>query len=89
MKISKLLQENYADSYSKNQGSIKEESIKRNERIKTIETRNRELEKFTLTNSERMVNQLNDRKNKLSSKLNFQNLEQQPQITSRKKGANF
>ena len=32
----KSLQENYADSYSKNQ-SIKKESIKRNERIKTIE----------------------------------------------------
>ena len=33
----KLLQEKYADAYSKNQ-SIKKESIKRNERIKTIET---------------------------------------------------
>ena len=33
----KLLQEKYADAYSKNQ-SIKNESIKRNERIKTIET---------------------------------------------------
>mgnify|MGYP000934462036 CR=1 FL=1 len=33
----KLLQENYADSFSKNR-SIKKESIKRNERIKTIET---------------------------------------------------
>jgi len=33
----KLLQEKYADSFSKNQ-SIKKESIKRNERIKAIET---------------------------------------------------
>ena len=33
----KQLQEKYADAYSKNQ-SIKNESIKRNERIKTIET---------------------------------------------------
>ena len=33
----KVLQEKYADAYSKNQ-SIKNESIKRNERIKTIET---------------------------------------------------
>ena len=33
----KSLQENYADSFSKNQ-SIKKESIKRNERIKTIDT---------------------------------------------------
>ena len=33
----KVLQEKYADSYSKNQ-SIKNESIKRNQRIRTIET---------------------------------------------------
>ena len=33
----KILQEKYADAYSKNQ-SIKNESVKRNERIKTIET---------------------------------------------------
>ena len=33
----KQLQEKYADAYSKNQ-SIKNESLKRNERIKTIET---------------------------------------------------
>ena len=33
----KLLQEKYADSFSKNQ-SIKKESVKRNERIKAIET---------------------------------------------------
>ena len=49
----KLLQEKYADAYSKNQ-SIKNESIKRNERIKTIET---EIEswKNLLSNSEKMV----------------------------------
>ena len=49
----KQLQEKYADAYSKNQ-SIKNESIKRNERIKTIET---EVEswKNLLANSEKMV----------------------------------
>ena len=49
----KQLQEKYADAYSKNQ-SIKNESIKRNERIKTIET---EIEswKNLLSNSEKMV----------------------------------
>ena len=78
----KKLQENYADSYSKNQG-IKKESIKRNERIKTIET---EIEswKNLLSNSERMVNQLNDRKNKLLNKLS--ELEKQPQSQAEKKG---
>ena len=78
----KKLQENYADNYSKNQG-IKKESIKRNERIKTIET---EIEswKNLLSNSERMVNQLNDRKNKLLNKLS--ELEKQPQSQAEKKG---
>ena len=78
----KKLQENYADSYSKNQG-IKKESIKRNERIKTIEA---EIEswKNLLSNSERMVNQLNDRKNKLLNKLS--ELEKQPQSQAEKKG---
>jgi chromosome segregation protein len=59
----KQLQEKYADAYSKNQ-SIKNESIKRNERIKTIET---EVEswKNLLSNSEKMVAELTERKNKL------------------------
>jgi len=76
------LQETYADNYSKNQ-SIKKESIKRNERIKTIET---EIEswKNLLSNSEKMVNQLNDRKNKLLNKLT--ELEKQPQSQAEKKG---
>jgi chromosome segregation protein len=78
----KLLQEKYADSFSKNQ-SIKEESVKRNERIKTIEI---EIEswKNLLSNSEKMINELTGRKNKLSSQLN--KLDQQPQIQAEKKG---
>ena len=69
-------------SFSKNQ-SIKNESIKRNERIKTIET---EIESWInlLTNSEKMVNELNARKNKLSEKLN--KLETEPQTQAEKKG---
>ena len=78
----KLLQEKYADAYSKNQ-SIKNESIKRNERIKTIET---EIEswKNLLTNSEKMVNELTQRKEKLSKQLN--DLENQPRAQAERKG---
>ena len=78
----KKFQENYANSFSKNQ-SIKNESIKRNERIKTIET---EIESWInlLTNSEKMVTELNARKNKLSEKLN--KLETTPQTQAEKKG---
>jgi len=78
----KSLQEKYADAYSKNQ-SIKKESIKRNERIKTIET---EIEswKNLLTNSEKMVNELSERKNKLNSQL--KQLENQPRTQAEKKG---
>ena len=78
----KLLQENYADSFSKNQ-SIKKESIKRNERIKTIET---EIDswKNLLSNSEKMVKELSERKSKLLIQLNER--DQQPQIQAEKKG---
>ena len=77
----KLLQEKYADAYSKNQ-SIKNESIKRNERIKTIET---EIEswKNLLTNSEKMVNELTQRKEKLSKQLS--DLENQPRAQAEEK----
>ena len=78
----KKFQEDYANSFSKNQ-SIKNESIKRNERIKTIET---EIESWInlLTNSEKMVTELNARKNKLSEKLN--KLDTEPQTQAEKKG---
>ena len=78
----KLLQENYADSFSKNQ-SVKKESTKRKERIKTIEI---EIEswKNLLTNSEKMIGELNSRKDKLLNQLN--ELEKQPQIQAEKKG---
>jgi chromosome segregation protein len=72
----------YADSFSKNE-NIKKESIKRNERIKIIE---KEVEswKNLLSNSEKMVNELNARKNKLQKKL--EDLETQPKSQAEKKG---
>ena len=78
----KQLQEKYADAYSKNQ-SIKNESIKRNERIKTIET---EVEswKNLLANSEKMVGELTDRKNKLTDQL--KELDNQPKAQAERKG---
>ena len=78
----KKLQEKYADIYSNNQ-NIKKESVKRNERIQTIDT---EIEswKNLLSNSEKMVNELNDRKNKQTTKLS--DLEKQPQLQAEKKG---
>ena len=78
----KLLQEKYADSFSKNQ-SIKKESIKRNERIKAIET---EVESWRnlLSNSQKMVTELAERKNKLLLQLNER--DQQPKVQAEKKG---
>ena len=78
----KSLQEKYADSFSKNQ-FIKQESIKRKKRVDTIEI---EIEswKNLLLNSEKMVNELNERKKKLLKQLD--DLEKRPQIQAEKKG---
>ena len=78
----KLLQEKYTDSFSKNQ-SIKKESIKRNERIKAIEI---EVESWRnlLSNSQKMVTELTERKNKLLLQLNER--DQQPKAQAEKKG---
>ena len=72
----------YADSYSKNQ-SIKRESIKRNERINIID---KEIEswKNLLLNSEKMVNELTERKNRLNLQLEKQ--DNQPKLQAEKKG---
>ncbi len=72
----------YADSYSKNQ-NIKEESVKRNERIKIIE---KEIEswKNLLSNSEKMVDELIGRKNNLNNQLEI--LDNQPKVQAEKKG---
>ena len=78
----KILIEEYAGSYSKNE-NIKKESVKRNERIKIIDT---EIEswKNLLLNSEKMVAQLTERKSKLSDQLD--KLDNQPKLQAEKKG---
>ena len=80
--IIKKLQQEYTITYSKNQ-SIKEESAKRKERISNIDT---EIEswKNLLVNSEKMVIQLANRKDKLNKRLI--ELEKQPNINAEKKG---
>ena len=78
----KLIIEEYADTYSKNQ-NIKKDSIKRNERISIIDN---EIEswKSLLSNSEKMVTELSERKNKLS--LQLRKLDNQPELQAEKKG---
>ena len=77
-----LIIEEYADSYSKNQ-NIKKDSVKRNERINIID---KEIEswKNLLSNSEKMVSELTDRKNKLN--LQLEKLDNQPKLQAEKKG---
>jgi len=78
----KLIIETYADTYSKNQ-NIKKESIKRNERIGIID---KEIEswKNLLSNSEKMVKELTERKSKLN--LHLEKLDNQPKLQAEKKG---
>ena len=78
----KLFIEEYAESYSKNQ-NIKKDSIKRNERISIIE---KEIEswKNLLSNSEKMLNELTERKSKLNTQL--EKLDNQPKLQAEKKG---
>ena len=80
--LTKKLQEDYAETYSKNQ-NIKKDSIKRNERIKIIDQET-DSWKNLLNNSEKMIIELNERKNKLNLKLD--ELEKQPQTQAEKKG---
>ena len=78
----RILIEEYAENYSKNQ-NIKKESVKRNERIKIIE---KEIEswKNLLSNSKKMVDELTDRKSKLNSQL--EKLDNRPKLQAEKKG---
>ena len=78
----KKLQNEFAETYSKNQ-NIKKDSVKRNQRIKIID---QEIESWRnlLNNSEKMVEELKDRKNKHNMKLN--ELVEQPQTQAEKKG---
>ncbi len=78
----KTIIEVYADSYSKNQ-NIKNESIKRKERISAIDT---EIEswKNLKFNSEKMSNELNERINKV--KTDLENIAKLPEEVAEKKG---
>ena len=80
--VIKKLQEEYTITFSKNQ-SIKDESKKRKERINNIDV---EIEswKNLFVNSEKMIVQLGDRKEKLNHKLS--DLEKQPNLNAEKKG---
>ena len=78
----KNLIEEYADSYSRNH-NIKKDSIKRSQRIKMIETEIESWKNLTI-NSEKMVNELEERKIKFNDKL--EEFESQPQSQAEKKG---
>jgi len=78
----KLIIEEYADSYSKNE-NIKKESVKRNERIKVIDKEIESWKNLSL-NSDKMINELSERKNKLS--LQLEKLDSQPKLQAEKKG---
>ena len=79
------IQQKYALSFSKNE-SIKNDSIKRNERIKNIDI---ELEnwKNLKTNSEKMILELNERKNKI--KIEIDENQKNPERIATNKGQNI
>ena len=80
-----LSQEEYAEKYGKNK-SIESDSIKRKERIKNIDV---ELENWRnlKTNSEKMISELNDRKNKIE--LEIDDNKKNPEKIATSKGQNL
>ncbi len=78
-------QEKYAEKYGKNK-SIESDSIKRKERIKNIDI---ELENWRnlKTNSEKMISELNDRKNKI--KYEISENQKNPERIATSKGQNL
>ena len=80
-----LSQEDYAEKYGKNK-SIESDSIKRKERIKNISI---ELENWRnlKTNSEKMISELNDRKNKIE--LEMGDNQKNPERIATSKGQNL
>jgi len=78
----KTIIEVYADSYSKNQ-NIKNESIKRKERISAIDTEIESWKKLEF-NSEKMTKELFDRVSKI--KLEIENIAKLPETIAIKKG---
>ena len=79
------IQQKYALSFSKNE-SIKNDSIKRNERIKNIDIE-RENWKNLKTNSEKMILELNERKNKI--KIEIDENQKNPERIATNKGQNI
>ena len=77
--------ENYATNYSKNE-TVKSDSIKRKERIKNIDI---ELEnwKSLKANSEKMINDLLERKNKINDEMKEN--QKNPEIIATTKGQNI
>ena len=80
--IIKVSQERYANAFSKNQ-SIKADSIKRQERIKNIDTEIQNWKNLKF-NSETMSKELHERANK--TKIDFENIEKLPEKIAVKKG---
>ena len=78
----RILIEEYADNYSKNQ-NIKKDSVKRNERINIIDKEIKSW-KNLLSNSEKMVKELSERKKRLNIQL--EKLDNQPKLQAEKKG---
>ena len=78
----KVFIEEYANSYSKNQ-NIRKDSIKRNERINIIDKEIQSWKNLHL-NSEKMVTELSERKNRLN--LQLEKLDNQPKLQAEKKG---
>ena len=78
----KIIIEEYAITFSKNQ-NIKKDSVKRNERISIIDKEIKSW-KNLLSNSEKMVKELIERKSKLNSQL--EKLDGQPKVQAEKKG---
>ena len=80
-----LSQEEYAEKYGKNK-SIQSDSIKRKERIKNIDI---ELENWRnlKSNSEKMISELNERKNKIQLELNEN--QKNPEKIATSKGQNL
>ena len=80
-----LSQEEYAEKFGKNK-SIENDSIKRKERIKNIDV---ELENWRnlKTNSEKMISELNNRKNKIKTEINEN--QKNPERIATSKGQNL
>jgi len=78
----KIVQEKYAYALSKHE-TVKTETIKRQERIKNIETEIQNWKNLRF-NSEKMLNELNERMNKI--KMDLKNIEELPEKMAIKKG---